>query len=509
MDNTLRAKDKNTEIYRFKADANTKSQTEANIQLGSFGILENLTWNESLDSRDRRKDLKVVKKEIRIDIIRDDGFEWVKVINKSISDFWRPLSILEAEISESDSEESYSSEDEEVKNKRNESGISQLIETKEGYVWIPTPEAVKRLLFFKKAQMYYEGSKVFLMNYQSPKVIFLFKSEDMNGKSSEYIKYTRILYETIKCLLGDIGISAKISEVDRFSQIRELGIPTQDGKRVPKWGGLLLEGYSKNNIDQIEMMDLKSSSKVQISVLEDFSRLEKVIMLDITTIGALISATSHDNTEKKIQSEYSTSWLKLQLEQESKFQMLEYLSSLFYGRELVTVSTVRDRILKTASEVGGINEYCRCKSLFIESPTLEECIPERNTAAFNQGTKLSKDMDELWSSWLMLEKSGGKIPYIKVIEPDPSQRIQRLYNDCLENNRKGQNKVQFSKLHLDVFGSGDKLEASVSTANLASCRFISNNNIHGLSIAFHTPRSLSEPRIYHNLISKDKRESIL
>ncbi|PVU92216.1 hypothetical protein BB559_003799 [Furculomyces boomerangus] len=549
---------------------------------GIVGLLETFSWKAprtpnigTFSSPQPSSSTNLIKKEVRIDIVSKDGLEWIKVINKTFSSFWKPLSILEAEIYD-DSDSSDFSDTESVNSQHSLQNISnanqELIQTQNGTVWIPSRNAIILLPFFKKAQSYIEASKHFMVNYRSPRVVFMFKNHQ-KFDDPIYNQYTNILFEKIKGILNEMEI-----QVGLFDDIYAIDPSNSDNTPTfyPKWSSFTpistqdlpdiseINLQSSDNVNEhtqnseISYYDnqdtnnsnqnmtamglgsnfgLKSNSETQISIIEEFISLEKDLVLDITTIGALISTTSNGYPSKEIDPAYSTSWLKLQIIQESEFPMLPYLSNMFKNRNLITVSTVVERILKTASEVGGRNEYARCKSLFMKNPKLEDCVPDKKYPAYFQGAELAPTIEALWESWLKLPSSDNRIPYIEVIDPIPSERITRFYHSIhseenlpedksglkneeiatksdqetslIEHKHHGSQKQSsnasppknsFTKLHLELFGTGDNIKATVTTANLASCRILSKNGIHGISIAFHTPRSLSEPRIYHNLL---------
>ncbi|PVU97537.1 hypothetical protein BB561_000474 [Smittium simulii] len=504
-----------------------------------LGILETLTWI-SYTERTTGKPLKL-KNTVSIDIISENGSQWAKVINKTISSYWKYLPALELEalglditsdvalFNNSDRKHDFgismfdcNSENslifESLKSKVN------LIKTKNGIVWDVSDQAILSLPFFKNISLFNEASKNFLVDFKPPTIKFIFKNENLDQYTDIYKQYTNTLLAKILKLLSVHKIEM-CTFTDKYDDFYNQKNNSQPNKiPLPNWSfdSSHLNYIFNTNIDtlnpQHKQTEKSISQESSIKVYSEntsksnsrhnedqFSYLMGTIMLDITTVCALISTTSHSKAHLNPNEIFYTKWLELQQADEENCPILDLFSKMFFNRNLVTTQSVFDRLHKTVSEVGGKNEYARFISLFKKNTKIDECLPSEIMSASFQGAKQSSSIDELWKSWLVLPNSANKIPHITIIESVPSDRFIRLYNiiNNIEESQIKFGKKNFSKLNLDVFGTSDKLKIFVTTANIGLCGLISRSGIHGIPIQNHGARSLSEPRIYSNLIKKD------
>ncbi|PVV04183.1 hypothetical protein BB560_001326 [Smittium megazygosporum] len=477
---------------------------------------------------------KKVHYSITIDIVADDGCTWIKVFNKPIHSYWKLLSILEADnidffdssdssdqefddIQQSDFGNSLSSKSntpDESNRQNTENTLTKkptIIQTSLGPVWDVSNCSILKLPFFKKTSVYSSASNNFLINFNPPKLVFLFRNDTDHIKDKVFLDYSNALFDKVKSLLLQFGIHAhKFNSI--FDELYSPNIPLNQGNiKNPVWSNnsatfssfenspTLLEYSLNQNSPQV---DDKSFQNQSSSIAVFSPHLTDTIVLDITSVCALISVTSHSNQQMPIPPEFYTPWLKIQQEDESKTPILNIMCRMFKNKRLVTTSSVYKRILDTASKVGGKNEYARFRSLFITNPTIEQCLPEKNTPAYSQGYPIANSIEDLWKNWLSLPDSQNSIPHIEIIDPVPSDRFIKLYENV--NNPSDKNsslsKKSFSQINLDVFGTADALKHSLTTANYNVCSLISNVGIHGLVIEIHAPRSLSEPRLCRNLI---------
>ncbi|OMH86067.1 DNA mismatch repair protein MSH5 [Zancudomyces culisetae] len=160
----------------------------------------------------------------------------------------------------------------------------------------------------------------------------------------------------------------------------------------------------------------------------------------------------------------------------------------------------------------------------------QSILPPHDVSAHTQGDVSSKpkSLYQVWDSWFNMFDSKTEmlglgftkrvLPHIYIIDPIPSQRFVDLYTqltnptpdssenstkgvDDNSNNSSGNANVQFTKLHLDVFGSADSLNIPVTTANYSIVKLVNNKSkLFTLnSVYLHQPRSFSEPRFFANL----------
>ncbi|KAJ1920140.1 hypothetical protein H4219_001513 [Mycoemilia scoparia] len=467
-------------------------------------------------------------RQVRADVVADNGMLWIKCITKKFHEFWPILSILVAENEESDGEDD---------------GILNYVETDLGISWTPKRSVVAQLPFFKTVKALLHARNDNQVCYKTPKVGVVFQEDPANivpkdNGSDEPIDTDVLMFanntEALKAHIVDILEEMGVAVT--FMKYKDLC----DLKHHPAI-------HKSLDISSLTISDPFAGQKTfnaanahkQPSQSECCSVATDTLLLDVTTLCALTSSLTHAFQQLPKPCIFDIKPLRLQTEQERDFPILPYLSGIFEGRSLVTTISSVERLFDIAYVVGGPDERLRCHTMFkglslwpvngdddgADKLMVGRLVRKYPTFLVDQDTARDKRL-EVWKTWVDLasKTKGITTPDIRIIPDQPSERIVALYNQHngvgqtqdRQNSAHSPNKTiasntgqrLFTLLHRDVFGTTDSHKWTLVTANAKTARLVlKHQSLQGISIITHPPRSLAEVRMLGMEVGKRAKQN--
>ena len=230
--------------------------------------------------------------------------------------------------------------------------------------------------------------------------------------------------------------------------------------RVPTVQYVFLRMRKEDFPENILRMMVESEIKVSFGMsekhaLEPYHYHTSTLNLDVTTMIAMVSDISHRLEQIPIVAFDSTP-LKMQYEMEAKSPILPILSQIFNGKNLVCCQSAFEKFESIVSTIGGPFERARARLLFPD-------------AAFGSPRE---QIDH--------------IPFPKWnLEIVPNQTSPRFQQKDSEN--------PMTDLNMNVFGTGDCIQASTITSNQSFKRSLENSGFAEF-ITIHEPRGLIEQK---------------
>ncbi|KAJ3103999.1 hypothetical protein HK100_004120 [Physocladia obscura] len=240
--------------------------------------------------------------------------------------------------------------------------------------------------------------------------------------------------------------------------------------------------------------------------------------LDLTTLISLVSDTCHRFSVIPKSAFKGVDALMIQEAGETKAPLLADLYPLFENRVLFTTRIAFTKFVGIVSKIGGEYEHIRALLLFDRTRMHKQDLLLLDTLASSTTTTAT------WASTLKTVKSaslhGILVAKVGVVDDAPSQRflnfiatkpnpavetplqspssslfIARSPKQKAQKLARQQNmaRLKLSQINAIVFGTADSLACTTVTANSALVRSF-EQNLKGVSVYLHTPRSLIETR---------------
>ncbi|KAJ1919484.1 hypothetical protein H4219_001955 [Mycoemilia scoparia] len=372
---------------------------------------------------------------VRIDaVLAEQGMVWVKVINKRLSDYWNTLGIIEAENSNS------------------------AIDLDED--WRPFAGSVIQLPFIQQIMKYKEASK-----YNPP----------IEGEGPRMRIILRKDFDTFDDPLKAAGMKkfedVVIEVLDSFDV--ELGFCSLDER-----AGQVIDVVSHSSRERIHSTNGKANAN-DTSVISQSSGVHdndsKLLILDVTTLSALVSDLTHSYPNPPDPANFSQRHqVRLQAEFEHTSPVLPVLFETFQNKTLATTESAYVFFKRLVDDVGSSTEAARVNGLF-------QCY-ESECEFPLQNKQINKPS---WQSWLSYSQQPGSIPCVRIIPSTPSKRVNDIFL-----NQAVSSLGPFKKLHRDIIGTTDELNATLVTANAAGTKYLNKSGIDNIHAIVHSPRSL-------------------
>ena len=230
--------------------------------------------------------------------------------------------------------------------------------------------------------------------------------------------------------------------------------------RVPTVHYLFLRMRKDDFPEGILRMLVESEIKVSFGmsekpVLAPYHYHTSTLNLDVTTLIAMVSDISHRFKQIPIVA-FESIPLKMQYEMEAKSPILPILSQIFNGKKLVCCQAAFEKFESIVSTIGGPFERARAKLLFPDDTFGSPC----------------EQIDH--------------IPTLKWnVEIIPNQTGPRFQQRVSETT--------MTDLNINVFGTGDYIQASTITSNQSFKSSLVNSGFAEF-ITLHEPRGLIEQK---------------
>lgn len=315
-----------------------------------------------------------------------------------------------------------------------------------------------------------EASENHLAHYRRPTVIFHF-SKGVSQQVASLLTKKGIIVEGAIVELADDAIYDSEDESDE-DMANESESDDENGTATASNGAAAKQRSEKNghagsepapraaspasSSTSISIQSSTSTSLGQTStntsgdnlIEPDASQSSGIVNLDVTTLISLVSNV----TNGYIASDFDDDLLQSQLQEERVQASLPVLLDFVRGKDVVVTQLAKEKLVNIVRIVGGPKEQARTRALF----------PDVTFEGNNEPVPLP--------------------PFpLRVIPNAPSERFLKVDGPRVKEQ------------HRIIFGSGDALQATTTTANVHFVRTVNERNVP-LSIFLHPARALTEQK---------------